>query len=157
MINAKEILKDKFWIVTSNGKNVGTIAYDNDHYIINQDGNYKVCKNKNSITKQLGNVTWTDLKIKENTQYYVHDYPTNCEPFNSMLDVKNKLPLFTKSVKSKSVYCAGYYIIKFNKGWVKSFCPKLITIERYNYRGPFKTDFEMRQHLSKENAKSTTN
>ena len=54
-------------------------------------------------------------------------------------DVHRKLALFTKSIKSKSLYCAGYYIIQFDKGWVKSFCPKLITLERYNYKGPFKT------------------
>ena len=58
---------------------------------------------------------------------------------------------FTKSEKSKSLYCAGYYIIKFDKGWVKSFCPKLITIERYESRGPFKNDLEMRQELSRAN------
>jgi hypothetical protein len=155
MINAKEILKNKFWIVTDNGENVGTIAYDNDHYIVNKSGNFKVCKNKSSITNQLGKMTWSDLSIKETTQYHVHEFPTNCEPFNSMFDIKKKLPLFTKSEKSKSVYCAGYYIIKFNKGWVKSFCPKLITIERYHHKGPFKTDFEMRSQLSKENARST--
>ena len=155
MINAKEILKDKFWIVTDNGENVGTIAYDNDHYIVNKSGNFKVCKNKSSVTNQLGKMIWSDLSIKETTQYHVHDFPTNCKPFNSMFDIKKKLPLFTKSEKSKSVYCAGYYIIKFNKGWVKSFCPKLITIERYHHKGPFKTDFEMRSQLSKENARST--
>jgi hypothetical protein len=70
-----------------------------------------------------------------------------------MYDVKRKLPLFTKSSKSKSLYCAGYYTIKFEKGWVKSFCPKLITIERYEYRGPFKTELEMRTELSRVNAK----
>ena len=58
----------------------------------------------------------------------------------TMYDVKSKLPLFTKSEKSKSLYCAGYYTIRFEKGWVKSFCPKLITVERYEYRGPFKTE-----------------
>ena len=65
-----------------------------------------------------------------------------------MYDVKRKLPLFTKSAKSNSLYCAGYYIIHFDKGWVKSFCPKLVTIERYESKGPFKTDIEMRQELS---------
>ena len=69
-----------------------------------------------------------------------------------MYDVQRKLPLFTKSNASKSLYCAGYYIIKFDKGWVKSHCPKLITIERYPYKGPFKTEFEMKQVLA--NAKS---
>lgn len=68
-----------------------------------------------------------------------------------MFDVKRHLPLFTKSNKSKSVYCAGYYIIKFDKGWVKSFCPKLITVERYQYEGPFKTELEMKQRLNNAN------
>jgi hypothetical protein len=70
-----------------------------------------------------------------------------------MFDVKQKLALFTKSPKSKSLYCAGYYIIKFDKGWVKSFCPKLITVERYETKGPFKSELEMRQALSKANAR----
>jgi hypothetical protein len=50
------------------------------------------------------------------------------------------------------LYCAGYYIIKFEKGWVKSFCPKVITIERNEHKGPFKTEIEMKMVLS--NAKS---
>ena len=50
---------------------------------------------------------------------------------------------------SKSLYCAGYYTIKFEKGWVKSFCPKLITVERYQYCGPFKAELEMRTELSR--------
>ena len=82
----------------------------------------------------------------------VYGFPTSCYPYNPMFNVQKKLPLFTKSGASKSLYCAGYYTIKFDKGWVKSFCPKLITIERYEYRGPFKTELEMKQALS--NAKS---
>jgi hypothetical protein len=46
------------------------------------------------------------------------------------------------------LYCAGYYVIQFRKGWVKSFCPKLITLERYPYKGPFKTEEEMKTTLS---------
>jgi len=80
--------------------------------------------------------------------YIVYGFPTSVNPYNTMYDVKRKLPLFTKSEKSKSAYCAGYYIIRFDKGWVKSFCPKLITVERYETRGPFKTELEMRQELS---------
>ena len=65
-----------------------------------------------------------------------------------MFDVQQKVALFTKSEKSKSLYCAGYFIIKFDKGWVKSFCPKLITVERYETKGPFRTDMEMKLVLS---------
>ena len=67
---------------------------------------------------------------------------------------KKKLPLFTKSKKSKSLYCAGYYIIKFEKGWVRSFCPKMLTLDRYPFKGPFRTQLEMKQELANAN-KST--
>jgi hypothetical protein len=66
-----------------------------------------------------------------------------------MYDVRRKIPLFTKSEKSKSVYCAGYYVVKFDKGWVKSFCPKLITLERNDFKGPFKTELEAREELGR--------
>jgi hypothetical protein len=156
MKNAKEILKDKFWIVTDRGENVGTISYNNEHYILNSSkGSIELCKSKSSIKSRLGSITWSASSQEvEETSYQVHDFPVNCNPYNSMFDIKRRLPLFTKSEKSKSVYCAGYYIIKFNKGWVKSFCPKLITIERYRSKGPFKTDIEMRQQLSSANAKT---
>ena len=81
----------------------------------------------------------------------VHGYPTKGVPYNSMFDIKRKLPLFTKSEKSKSVYCAGFYLIKFNVNWLKSFCPKLITIERNEYLGPFKTEIEMKEKLKHVN------
>jgi hypothetical protein len=90
--------------------------------------------------------------ISQDADCDVYGYPTSCDPFNPMFNVQKRLPLFTKSQASKSLYCAGYYIIRFNKGWVKSFCPKLITIERYENKGPFKTELEMKQVLS--NAKS---
>jgi hypothetical protein len=110
---------------------------------------------KQDLTKQFGDdffltsskVKVTDLDINE-----CHGYPTSCNPYNEMYDVRRRLPLFTKSNASKSLYCAGYYTIKFDKGWVKSFCPKAITIERYPYKGPFKSELEMKTVLA--NAKS---
>ena len=61
--------------------------------------------------------------------------PSKFKAFNQIFDVQKKLPLFTKSKKSKSLYCAGYYIIKFEKGWVRSFCPKMLTLDRYLFKG----------------------
>ena len=47
MKNAKEILKDKFWIVTDRGENVGTISYNNEHYILNSSkGSIELCKSQ---------------------------------------------------------------------------------------------------------------
>lgn len=151
-INAKEIVKDKFWIVEDNGVRVGTLSISDDQFMLSNASGTKFFKNTKQLQKSLNsNIEWTKLEIKETRTKEVNGFPTSCEPFNSMYDVKRKLPLFTKSEKSKSLYCAGYYIIKFDKGWVKSFCPKQITVERYETKGPFKTDIEMRQELSRVN------
>ena len=155
-VKAKELLKGKFWIVEDNGEKVGTISASEDQYVYSCHSGPKFFKNIKQFKKIVGtDVTWSSVtKVETNKEYEVNNYPTSCEPFNSIFDVKKTLPLFTKSEKSKSLYCAGYYIIKFDKGWVKSFCPKLITIERYEFKGPFKTDFEMKQELSRANKRS---
>jgi hypothetical protein len=154
MINAKEIVKDKFWIVEDEGERIGTLSLSDDQYMLSNKEGTKFFKNAVHLQKTFNKkINWTDLEISESFAKEVNGFPTNCKPFNSMYDVKRKLPLYTKSEKSKSLYCAGYYTIRFEKGWVKSFCPKLITCERYDYQGPFKTDIEMRQALSKANAR----
>jgi len=154
-INAKEILKNKFWIVESEGERVGTLSINEEHqYMLSNSTGTRFFKNVKQLKKQLGTeISWTstsDEKIID-LEKEVHNYPTSCIPYNPMFDVKRKLALFTKSEKSKSLYCAGYFIIRFEKGWVKSFCPKLITVERYETKGPFKTEMEMRQELSRAN------
>ena len=154
-INAKEILKDKFWIVESEGERVGTLSINEEkQYMLSNSTGTRFFKNIKQLKTQLGaEISWTSTQAETpvNDSKEVHNFPTSCTPFNPMFDVKRKLALFTKSEKSKSLYCAGYFIIKFDKGWVKSFCPKLITVERYEARGPFKTEIEMRQELSNAN------
>jgi hypothetical protein len=151
-MNAKEIIKNKFWIVEDKGVKFGTISLNEDQYILSTPTGTKFYHTEKQLTKALDTkLSWTDLEITEISAKEVHGYATNSIPFNPMFDVKRKLPLFTKSDKSKSLYCAGYYIIQFEKGWVKSFCPKLITVERYTTKGPFKSEIEMRQELSRVN------
>ena len=158
MIKAKTILKDKFWIVEQEGERVGTLSLSEDKYLFSSGAATQYFDSEVALKKTFGNTIFADAitQVVEETKTAskeVYSFPTSCVPYNSLYDVKNRLPLFTKSNKSKSLYCAGYYIIGFDKGWVKSFCPKLITIERYQFKGPFKTDLEMRQALSIENAK----
>lgn len=154
-IKAKEVLKGKFWLVEDDGVKVGTLSFDNEKYMLNDSKG--VCHYFDSqtqvSTKFDSKINWTKLDITETklNEKYVHGMPTSCTPYNPIYDVQRKLPMFSKSNKSKSLYCAGYFIIRFNKGWVKSFCPKLITIERYKNKGPFKTEIEMRTELSRVN------
>jgi len=156
-IHAKPIVDGKFWIVEQDGTKIATLhKKENNKFVLSSTNGEIMFNKKDDLTKQFGKDFFlTNTKIKVTTSTDInecHGYPTSCCPYNSMYDVKRKLPLFTKSNASKSLYCAGHYIIKFDKGWVKSFCPKAITVERYPYKGPFKTELEMKAVLS--NAKS---
>ena len=151
-IHAKPIVDGKFWIVEQDGTKIATLhKKENNKFILSSTNGELMFNKKDDLTKQFGKgffLTSNKVKVTASEPNECHGYPTSCKPYNAMYDVRRKLPLFTKSNQSKSLYCAGYYVIKFDKGWVKSFCPKAITIERYPYRGPFKSELEMKQVLS---------
>tara|TARA_B100002019_G_scaffold287900_1_gene300620 strand:+ start:3280 stop:3756 length:477 start_codon:yes stop_codon:yes gene_type:complete len=153
-VTAKPVLKNKFWIVENEGVRVGTLSKEDDGFVMSSKSSVEIFKSENALKKKFGK-DFLIAKIKNNNETEnlkeVHGYPTRTKPFNSMFDIQQKLPLFTKSEKSKSIYCAGYYLVKFNVNWLKSFCPKLITIERNEFMGPFKTEFEMKAALSNVN------
>ena len=151
-IKAKPIVDGKFWILEEDGERVGTLhKKENNKFMLSAKGSERYFNRKDELTKIFGK-EFFETKVKTTVSHQetkeVYGYPSSCHPYNPMFNVQKKLPLFTKSPNSKSLYCAGYYTIKFDKGWVKSFCPKLITIERYDYRGPFKTQLELKQVMS---------
>jgi len=154
-IKAKVILKDKFWIVEEEGEKLGTLSFNDERFMFSANNGVAFFENKKQLKNELGLTVFDkDETTKIETEKEIYGYPTSTTPYNVIYDVHRKFALFTKSIKSKSLYCAGFYIIHFDKGWVKSFCPKLITLERYDYKGPFKNDITMRQELSNANQKT---
>ena len=146
---AKAIVKNKCWVVEDDRHNqVGTILANpmGVVYQHNQEReqfvNLKMLSDKYNI---IVDKTKPAKVIKES--HTVYDYPCDYNAQNILWDVRHRLPIFTKGTKSKSFFCAGYYIVQFNNGWVKSYCPKLITLNRYSYRGPYKTQEEMQEQL----------
>jgi hypothetical protein len=155
-LKAKPIVDGKFWIIEDDGERVATLhKKENNKFMLSSKEGEAYFNKKDDLVKRFGADFFqvsSKTKISDVEDRDVYGYPTSCKPYNPLYNVQRKLPLFTKSNASKSLYCAGYYTIKFEKGWVKSFCPKLITVERYPYKGPFKSELEMKQVLS--NAKS---
>jgi hypothetical protein len=99
------------------------------------------------------------LKTEEIVEgnFEVHGYPVSQHPYNPMFDVQKQLPIYSKTPKSKSLFCAGYYIICFEKGWRKAYCPKLITLQRYPFKGPIRSKIEMQQVLNNAIKEQNTN
>ena len=141
MLKAKSIIDNIFWVLENDaGERIGTIAQKNNKVSyrvgdINEDfpDFAEMAKQKNvSITRKT-----TARKKPVVIDKDVYGYPTNHVPHNVIWNVQLKLPLYTKTAKSSSYHCAGYYIIKFDRTWCKSYTPKLITLQRYPFKGPF--------------------
>jgi len=153
---AKPVLKNKFWIVEDQGEKIATIQMIEDGSVVYVSPTERKKYASIKILSKEHNILFdkTDKKTKTTVQEYeAHGYPVSSKPWNVLYDVKHHFPIYTKTSKSKSYFCAGYYIIKFNNGWVKSFCPKFITLNRYDYQGPYKTKLEMQEQLRLANGK----
>jgi hypothetical protein len=142
---AKPIVQDKFWIVEKNGEKVGTLRFD-DEYILTVNSKDARFKSKD----ELKNISFADTQVivsQKKKEHEVHGFPCKNEPYNGIYDLKRKLPIYTKQEKSTSFFCAGYYIINFELGWRPAYCPKLITLTRNEFKGPYKTQLEMKEAL----------
>ena len=155
-VKAKTLVKDKFWIVEEHGQKLGTLQKkdDNGWIFLSKKDHRQVFHTQESLFTRFGfNIfeksnTPEEPIIEQTSNFTVHGYPCSQNPYNPMFDVQKQLPVYTKAPKSKSQFCAGYYIICFEKGWRKAYCPKMITLSRYKYKGPMKSKIEMQQVLN---------
>jgi hypothetical protein len=145
---SKVLIPNKEWIIEGNGKKIGSISKNKKGYIFLHKGKIFNIKSFKDVVETLDTPIPKRKFEIEPLNHTIYNYPCSSKPFEPVYNVKKKLPLYAKSSKSKSQYCAGYYVIQFRKGWVKSFCPKLITLERYPFHGPYKTEQEMKNVLN---------
>ena len=162
-VRAKTLVKDKFWIVEQNGQKLGTLSKqdDNGWIFLSKQDQRQVFHTQESLFTKFGFEIFDNVEkqtqeksvdkwdVKQAEQFEVHGYPCSQKPYNSLWDVQKGLPLYTKTPKSKSMFCAGYYIVKFETvNWRKAYCPKIITLQRYKYKGPLKSKTEMVAQLN---------
>jgi hypothetical protein len=151
---AKPVVKNKMWIVESAGTKVGNIMAVEEGGVVYLHDNQRETFPSIKILQKTYNIEFVKAEkpIKEKLSVYdVYGFPTNAKPHNEVLDVQRYLPIYTKGAKSKSFFCAGHYIIKFSSTWVRAYCPKLITLNRYEYQGPFKTQERMLEAMKEAN------
>ena len=159
-IVCKTLIPNKEWIIKDDQLKIGSIAKNKKGASFFRKGEKYSFSSIKEIQETfgivLGNAEFLSNPKTENGPYLIYDFLCSSKPYDPVYNLKKKLPLFAKSSKSKSRYCAGFYVIKFRKGWVKSFCPKLITLERYKYVGPFRYEQEMKTMLNTLNKNETT-
>jgi len=141
---AKPVIDKQFWILQENNNKVGNIEAC--------DGGYQV-KINNQVVAQYKSIKLVERNInvtfeaiikpeKKKKTNIVHGFPAAGRVYNPMWDVPQKLPVYTKTKKSKSWYAAGWYTVKKGRHWAAMQDPKLILLHRYPYQGPYQTKEE---------------
>ena len=146
---AKPVVKNQFWIVTDGKEKVGNVLADGSGFEVKLNGAKSHYKNTTAIKRKTNIEFETVQKIDKSK----HDlpfkvYPTTNKVFNSMLDIKRKLHLFTTEPKSKCYHAAGWFNITQGSEKETIFCPKYIFIQRYPYQGPYKTESEAKKAIN---------
>lgn len=145
-LKALPVVKNKFWIVERDGEKIATIqAVDEGGFVFVDKEKRQPYASVRSIKNKLNIVFDKPEKSKQEAGNEVYGFPTSTKAYNCLYDVSKRLPIYTKNAKSKSYFCAGHYAVKFNNSWTKTFCPKLITLQRYDFVGPYKTKTELDQ------------
>lgn len=155
MLRLKTVTPDSWLIINQKGNRpVGILSKK-------ADGKIFMLLNKEPFTfndkAELEEAVGFDLfhtiqrtgKITRATQNYINGLPVAYKTIYPIMNHPSGLPTFSKNPHSEVVYCAGYYCLRRNSGWVHSYCSKLDTLEKYDFVGPFKTLEECDDSLQK--------
>jgi hypothetical protein len=148
MILAKPVIANRYWILKKDDQKVGIVEAVDDGYDIkleNKKLNYKTIP---MISRRENILFENPIKSAEIPKNIVHGFEVAGCVHNPLWDVKHRLPLFTRDTKSKSWYAAGWYMVKQHRAWRVVQNPKLITLQRYAYQGPFHTREEANESIS---------
>jgi hypothetical protein len=141
MIIAKPIIENQYWILNDESGKIGQIESVDNEFVVKINGNKQTFSNIKTIQTRTGiQFKTVDQHLHQTTaENQVHGFPTDCNVYNPVYDAHLRVPLYTKTAKSKSLYAAGYYKLKQGAEWETVFCPKFILLQRYEYFGPVRS------------------
>lgn len=149
-------ITEQSWLVIgdTDDQRVGLLTEIRNQYTLMIAGAKQQFLNRKEVNKFFNedvfkNVTEPVVDESVKKDYFINGYPVDFDNPNEVLIKGNRLPLFSKKATSDVYYSAGYYCLNFPKNWMPAYCPKLSTLESYEYAGPFKTELEMRTQLTK--------
>ena len=136
-LQAKEVVKNSFWIVERKGTKVGTLRRNTEGYVF-----YENTSRTETVLDNLDNFRFEKQKQKNNVNASTNGYPTNVDTvYNEQL--QDTVPVYTKTATSQQYFVAGYWGVLFPHGWRPSFCPRLKTLQDYTHIGPFTNEADM--------------
>jgi hypothetical protein len=152
------------WLVLGDTDDVrvGLLTEIRNQYVLMAKGEKKSFLDRKEVNKYFAEDIFQNVvKVSEPEEikkdYYINGYPVDFDSPQEVIIKGNKLPLFSKKATSDVYYSAGYYCLNFPKNWMPAYCPKLSTLESYEYSGPYKSEMEMRTALTKLRKEKNSN
>ena len=149
-------ITEKSWLVLGDTEDnrIGLLTEIRDQYTLMVQGAKQQFLTRKDVNKFFNedifkNIAEPVVETEVKKDYFINGYPVEFDSPNEVLIKGSKLPLFSKKATSDVYYSAGYYCLNFPKNWMPAYCPKLTTLDSYEYVGPFKTETEMRLQLTK--------
>ena len=147
---AKPIIKGEYWVVTDGDKKVGNVIAEGSEYKVKLNNTTEKYNSTKAIekSKHIEFENFAKVKPKDTSPPFAIFPTSKNRIYNSVLDVRRKLHLYTTSPKSKCFFVAGWFAIKQGVEFTTIFCPKYIFIQRYDYIGPFQTEDEVNSSIN---------
>lgn len=149
-------ITESSWLVLGDTEDIriGLLTESRDKYILMAKGVKTNFLNRKEVNKFFAEDVFQNMidaveepKVKKD--YFINGFPVDFDMPNEVILKGNTLPLFSKKATSEVYYSAGYYCLHFPKNWMPAYCPKLSTLDTYEYTGPYKSELEMRTNLLK--------
>jgi hypothetical protein len=137
MITAKTVVDRNYWILTKDESKIGAITADAEGYTVTIGGRKHQFRTMRKLRDSLKIELPTVPKVHSPNDKLIHGFDPGCRAHNSMWHVQLRVPVFTKSAKSRSWYAAGWYAVQQARTWKICNNPKLILLQRYRFQGPF--------------------
>lgn len=148
-------ITEKSWLVLGDTEDIriGLLTEIQDRYVLMVAGAKKQFLNRKEVNSYFNedifkNVVEPEVQPEVKKDYFINGFPVDFDNPHEVIITGNRLPLFSKKASSEVYYSAGHYCLHFPKNWMPAYCPKLSTLETYEYAGPFKTEMEMRSQLA---------
>lgn len=145
-----KMLSDTGGILTADGERIGLVTKKDDSYTIlgkEFSGSYD---SVSILEKKLGKKLHIEQQkitpISEPETGNVNGFPIKHTVYHNVQ--LEPIPNYTRTPTSEIRYAAGYFGIKFQTGWIPSFCPKLTTLNENEYIGPYTSKVEMQHQIS---------
>lgn len=153
-----KVLTPISWILYTNDlEKVGILSKQKDVYYILAKSLNEQFKTWEEILSFF-NIEKFDLIENENQTdclYFISGYPTDMEhPIIKDNHKEYNIIQYSKTDNSDILYSPGYFCLNFPKQAMPAFCPKVSTLEKYTFSGPFTSKEEMNIELTNLRRKS---